>query len=237
MKKLLVLLLVTCGVLVMAFRLFQALRPNAKLIVGRDTTFVDSPLDENGVPDFARAFDERLSKGVKPESNGAVELWQAMGPQDEISRADYELMCEHIGAELADGPHFVPLYGDETKSKLVETLSKQFGDSEIMFWNLQSDVEEVADEIVSACWQYPWRKNDLPVLADWLTSNEQAFELLERSATKPLFYSPAISHLNDPSLPLMQFTLEHNNLLRFAARGLAARCMNRLATRLSLIHI
>src|SRR5687768_14217385 len=52
-----------------------------RFTVGKETTHVLGPLDEDGRIDYAAAVNERLGKGVKPETNAVVLLWRAMGPR------------------------------------------------------------------------------------------------------------------------------------------------------------
>src|SRR5262245_61102556 len=51
-----------------------------KFTVGKETTYVTGPLDKDGYLDYAAALNERLRKGVTPENNANVLLWQAFGP-------------------------------------------------------------------------------------------------------------------------------------------------------------
>src|SRR6266487_3214481 len=56
-------------------------KPN--FTVGKETTYVTGPLDEDGYVDYAAALNERLSRGIKPEDNANVLLWRALGPRPE----------------------------------------------------------------------------------------------------------------------------------------------------------
>ncbi len=43
-----------------------------KLIISRATTYITSPLDKDGLPDYNLALQQYLMKGVTPENNAAV---------------------------------------------------------------------------------------------------------------------------------------------------------------------
>src|SRR5947209_19365192 len=51
--------------------------------VGTDTTYVTGPLDSHGYVDYVTALNERLGKGITPENNANVLIWQALGPRPE----------------------------------------------------------------------------------------------------------------------------------------------------------
>jgi hypothetical protein len=48
--------------------------------VGKGTTVVTGPVLKDGHIDDAAALNERLSQGVKPETNAAAGFWKALGP-------------------------------------------------------------------------------------------------------------------------------------------------------------
>src|SRR6266513_2476777 len=49
--------------------------------VSKETTYVTGPLDKDGYVDYVAALNERLGKGVTPETNANVPMWQAVGPR------------------------------------------------------------------------------------------------------------------------------------------------------------
>jgi hypothetical protein len=57
--------------------------PKPKFKLGKDTTFVDGPLDKDGYVDYETALNERLRGKIKPEDNAVVLLVQAIGPKPE----------------------------------------------------------------------------------------------------------------------------------------------------------
>ena len=53
-------------------------KPKSKFTVGKDTTY-GRPKDKDGFIDYEAALNERMGKGVKPDENAVVLLWQALG--------------------------------------------------------------------------------------------------------------------------------------------------------------
>ena len=54
-----------------------------KVPIGKDTTFIIGPIDDDGYLDFETALNDRLSKGVTPENNANTLIWTAFGPTPE----------------------------------------------------------------------------------------------------------------------------------------------------------
>src|SRR5262245_56429523 len=52
-----------------------------KVPLGKDTTVVDGPLDEDGYVDYFAVLSERLGKEITPENNANVPLWRPLGPK------------------------------------------------------------------------------------------------------------------------------------------------------------
>jgi hypothetical protein len=55
--------------------------PVSEVKLGKDTTYIMEPLAEDGLPNYALALLNFQKKGVSPQNNGAVLLWQAIGPK------------------------------------------------------------------------------------------------------------------------------------------------------------
>ena len=67
--------------------------PAAKLPIGKETTYVDGPLDKEGYVDYESALNDRLGEGITPEQNANVLLWK-----DRRSRAVW--WSERMPAEV-----------------------------------------------------------------------------------------------------------------------------------------
>jgi len=82
--------------------------PAPKLPLGKDTTYVTGPLDKDGYIDYGAAINERLGKGITPESNANVLLWKALGPAPEATPVPREFF-RRLGMEepAKDGDYFI----------------------------------------------------------------------------------------------------------------------------------
>src|SRR5947209_7995811 len=58
----------------------------ANFTVSKETTYVTGPLDKDGYVDYAAALNERLGKGVTPETNANVLIWKAIGPRPQAAK-------------------------------------------------------------------------------------------------------------------------------------------------------
>ena len=58
-------------------------KPVPKFKLGKDTTFVDGPLDKDGYIDYEAALNERLKGKITPETNAVVLLMKCLGPKPE----------------------------------------------------------------------------------------------------------------------------------------------------------
>src|SRR5262249_33733167 len=65
-------------------------KPAPKFPLGKETTYVTGPLDKDGYIDYETALNERLGKGVTPDSNANVLIWKALGPRPEGARMPAE---------------------------------------------------------------------------------------------------------------------------------------------------
>jgi hypothetical protein len=71
------------AVAVMRFAWFVYLsKPSRQITIGRETTFVDGPLGDDGCIDYIAASEELASAGVTPENNAVVLMWEAFGAKE-----------------------------------------------------------------------------------------------------------------------------------------------------------
>lgn len=146
-----------------------------KLPLGKDTTVVNGPLDKNGYIDYEAALNERLSKGIKPEQNANVLLWQAFGPRPGGTKMPPDYF-KWLGAPEPPekGDYFVTLEAfkpdgltDEERLKLPDTLF--------------------------ASTMAPWVARDRPALAAWLKANEKSLAVVAEAVKRPAYFNPLVS--------------------------------------------
>ena len=76
----------------------QAAKPRPLITVSKETTYLTEPLTKDGFVDYAQTIDDDYRKGVTPENNFAVVLWQTFGP-GEIDAEFREQMLEKLGID------------------------------------------------------------------------------------------------------------------------------------------
>lgn len=166
--------------------------------VGPDTTVLTEPLDDEGYVDFQAHANAVMSKGVTPENNAAVLLWQAYGPANikEEHRAEF---FTRLGIDT------LPEVGDYYRGE--EAFA---GDV---------DLADLQDQFIASI-SRPWTKKEFPSLARWLAANEKPLALAVEASERPKLYQPL---LGGP--PLLFVLLPHLQESRDVARALVARAM------------
>lgn len=188
-----------------------------KFPLGRETTFVDGPLDADGYVDYAAALNTRYGRGVAPEDNANVALWQVIGPKAVRERRSAEYF-RAMGMEppADDGTYFVP-------------LDRYLSD----YTTLDSDQKDSIHEQASSAMDGPWQAAECPQLAAWLTMNEAPLARLHKAARRPKFFRPTIVDREKRPREWLLATLIVNEFgaFRDLARTLITRAMLRLDQR------
>ncbi|MBL8818230.1 MAG: hypothetical protein JNL58_19540 [Planctomyces sp.] len=160
--------------------------------------------DENAatVSQYARQINEHFGKGVTPETNAVVAVYQAFGPHPENANLPPAFFRE-LGIPIP------PEEGNYFKVKLEGMPSEEF--------NGQMD----------AAMEKPWTREQLPKMAEWIEKNAEPVRILTDGLDRPHWYSPMIP---PDSVDGEQGTLAHVLLpavqqLRAVARMLSCRAM------------
>ncbi len=188
-------------------------QPAPKLPVGKDTTYVTGPIDKDGYIDYEAALNDRLGKGVTPETNATVLIWKALGPTPEGSHMPPEFF-KRLGIDEPpkDGAYFIPL-------------------RHFMPDQLKLDRSEFAatDDQQSRAAKRPWAAKDYPRIAAWLDANEKPLALVVEATRRPDYYNPLVTRRteNKPR-SLLDALLPGVQQCRELAVALAARAMLRI---------
>lgn len=212
-------LLLITGSVALGLVYYVTFGPNPPIRVSKATTHLTTPLAADGLPDYASALLAEMRKGVTLENNGAVLFVQAMWPPDRdedtsIPAEEGQLLCQELGI---DGP---PLPQDRVTSldtpkrrlqivslirdrllKAGSSASKPNG--QIEYYD-RSDAEFLAgpaslviddDRVDTVRWNCdpvgrPWRRVDLPFVAEWLDENQQQFDAVVEAVERPQWYMP-----------------------------------------------
>jgi hypothetical protein len=185
-------------------------QPKPKLPVGEDTTYVAGPLDAEGYIDYQAALNERLGKGIAPDMNANVLLWQALGPAPEGDAGMPAEFFQRLGMEKPprDGAYLTGLWAylrDHT--------------------NLKPRAIEAAFDAT----QRPWTAKDHPHSAAWLKANEAPLAVAVEATRRPLYFNPLISAAAEKGRgPMVGALLPGVQKSRELASALVARAMLRV---------
>jgi len=188
--------------------------PKPKLPVGKDTTYVNGPIDKNGYIDFEAALNDRLSRGVTPDNNANVLLWKALGPRPEGGDAMPPEFFKRLGIDEppATGDYFIDL----------TRFMKDHPPRE------PEKANEVDNHLIWAG-QRPWTAKDYPEIVAWLKANEKPLAVVVEAAKRPRYFNPLVSRRgNGEPSSLISCPISGVQKCRYLAAALTARAMLRL---------
>ena len=209
-----ILTLIVCSVLLLVgFGLFRFIdwtggKPN--LIPSRETTYVLGPIDAEGYIQYDVALNEIMSKGITPETNANVLLWQALGPTPGKSQGMPTGYFEVLG--MAE-----PSSDGET---IVDLQSWYEAKDEGPPWAV-SGLEDEADRLKSE----PWKVADHPIIAAWLRANEKPLAIAVEAIARPDYFNPIVAPKGGT---LIESILPNVQAFRTIVKLLLIRAMYRL---------
>ncbi|WP_146445139.1 hypothetical protein [Botrimarina colliarenosi] len=210
-------LLVAVVVIVAVANVWAWADPPEPLRISAETTLITEPIAEDGLPDFAGALLDRLGRGVKPEDNGAIEFWQAIGP-GEFDPELHALLFSAIGCAAPDPDlAMTPIRSGQSLANVVAWLSESRPDLDPKQINIQSE------QLLHFARKRHGAVEAIPPLVSWFQENAKQLELFHDSASKPFFYSPPPNLLTVPPAPLVEALLPAEQGVREPAFGLATR--------------
>ena len=178
--------------------------------VGKDTTYVEGPLDKDGRIDYETALNELLGKGVTPEKNANVLLFKAFGPHPDgakIPDAFFKLM-------KMDPP---PEQGDYLVSQ--QDYCKKIGTNPDKFYDLLEPVTGQA-----------WTAQEHPLVANWLKANEKPLAIAIEASKRTHFYYPVLGgRVDGKSTGLVSAQVVGVQQCRQIGSALTARAMLRVS--------
>jgi len=181
--------------------------------LGRETTYVDGPLDEEGFVDYAEALNEHYCRGVTSKNNVYAGLWEVIGPQpisQEVRTTFFRLLS--IEVPPAKGNYFVTFR--------VFVLSRVSDPAK---------VEAAIEQLTSAAGR-PWTADEFPHVAEWLNAVDEPLALMVEALIRPRYFRPIVPPTTPKSRgTLIESPIFGNEELRDLARALNARAMSRTA--------
>jgi hypothetical protein len=192
-------------------------KPKAKptFTIGKDTTRILGPLDKDGRIDYETALNEILSKGVTPENNAVVLLFQAFGPHPEKAKIPGEFFkWLQIGPPPEKGDYFV----------------RDLGFAHLRFNKDDKDIDKFLEQVVIALYR-PWTAMEYPDVAAWIQHNEKPLVVAINASKRSHYFYPILGHRNKVGGSDGLFTAQIAGIssCRYLTSALTARAMMRVA--------
>jgi len=188
-----------------------ATKRQPKFTVGKDTTYVDGPLDKDGYIDYESALNQRLREGVTPENNANVLIFKAFGPypDDAILPAEFFKWMQ-IAVPPRKGDYFVNM--------------NQFARDHLR------ERRDEFNEDVDRAGARPWTAQDYPEVAAWLKLNEKPLAVMIEASKCTHYYYPLLGNRKHGKTEgLISAQTAGIQSCRSVAKALAARAMLRVA--------
>lgn len=212
--------LVVLVVVATAWRSFG--KPSGPFAASEDTTYITTPLDNKGQPDYLAALNERLGRGVTPDNNAAVLCLRVCGCEENFCEGAREKYFRMLG--------IAPLPEKGIPNAFIDNRS--YAKSHPVWHKLEGGViwKQAED-----CRRRPWSKEDYPFIADWLAANDRPLSLLVEASKRTRYFDPFVSRQwknSDFGIRSQEFIpwLAYRNSFcgRDGARALLTRAMLRL---------
>jgi hypothetical protein len=205
---------ITVGILlsIMALAIYAAVPGSPTFTVSPETTYATGPLDKRGYVDYVAALNERLRKGITPETNANVPIWKALGPHPENSNMPAEYF-EWLGMKSPpeEGDYLIN-WRDYLKEN--PNLRDKKPENDPMYRGSQ----------------WLWTAKDEPEVADYLQRNEKPLAVVIEATLRSDYYNPMVPRrTEDQPGPLIGALLPQVQECRVIANALACRAMLRVA--------
>ncbi len=143
--------------------------PSPKIRVSKETTYLISDLDHDGLPNYTQYTHERMREGVLTEENAAALYWKALWPGElSADPTSQQLVCDALGIKMP-----------KPEEGLVEPYTSAQG--ELATWFLQEILPPPTDDDASEQNQTPTDAGDVADLNDDDPDFEDATDIPEPS--------------------------------------------------------
>jgi hypothetical protein len=172
------------------------------------------PLRKDGTTDYQAGLNDLLGRGVAPEKNANVLLWQAFGPRPEGGSGMPSEYFRRLGMKEppTKGDYIVGLNDFVTKHAKLTDAQRE---------SLFEDHRKATHR--------PWSAKDHPRLAEWIALNERPLRVAVEATRRPEYFNPLVSRDADHAPGgLMGALLPGVQKAREIASLLVSRAMLRL---------
>ncbi len=145
-----------------------------QLEIGPDTTVIDGPVNPDGTINYLAYLNKKLSEGVTPENNFAVDVAMVMGEDAWPSEAYREKVFKRLGVDP-------PAPGRQ----VFETYSDHLGEL-----SYQQRIKDPRWLHFEEALDHPWSAKEYPVVKRWLDEQGEVLDRIVRGSVKERFYIP-----------------------------------------------
>ncbi|HTV48776.1 MAG TPA: hypothetical protein VMG59_10075 [Phycisphaerae bacterium] len=187
--------------------------------VSYQTTRILGPLNPDGTVDYLAALNAKYSKGVTPDNNAVVDIWQAVGTKhfpyailnESFPKSILQRYFQLLGVQIIPEPSkpFESFYND-----YIQTNPSN---------NIYPDYDSIDKRVTSA----PFTDEEFPNVAAWVKAQHAARELYLTAAEKSYWYEPLFIS-SEPSFPVISCLLPSINPLRMLTNLMQIDSMERL---------
>jgi hypothetical protein len=154
-------------------------RNKPKFTIGKETTYITGPLDNDGYVDYETALNEKLADGVDPQKNANVLLWQALRPEPK----NFPMPAEFFRWLKSEEPPRQGQYFLDLSRYAKEELGLEAIKPTEEFFHQRSQTT-----------QRPWVAKDYPPIAAWLKANEKPLAVVLEATQRPGYHNPMVSN-------------------------------------------
>ena len=160
--------------------------------ISKETTYITSPLRDDGTVDYVEALSQRQREGVTAENNSVVMFRRALCHED-LSAETSDEYFRQLGIEALpkDGPYLISLDGflDALNPAELPDLYTETGELVTELFRRKKPIEKQYYEAISR----PWTRGEFPILSRWVDTNETPLELVLEGSKRPKFFYPLLS--------------------------------------------
>lgn len=149
--------------------------PKAKVMIGKDTTFLDGSLDAEGWFDFESALNAKLGKDITGKTNALALLWLATGEGNDAMPVDY---WKALGIEPP------PLQADYLMAPTVYAKD---------VYKFEGEALSDFDESMAYFSSQPWSAKENPIAAEAIKYNTHALSLVVEASKREHYFNPLIA--------------------------------------------
>jgi len=193
-------------------------RQGDPVVISQTTTRITEPLRPDGSVDFLAAINRRYSEGVPADDNAAVLIWHGLGEPDDSAMA--EKLFGMLGIEGPFEDPFVDLieFAHLSGGSLTDDANLE----------MPSDPSDESKNQLEGAMTRPWTKDEFPLLAAWLETNEVALGFAVEASLRPKLYAPLVAP-PDAKFPCVEAEAITALKTRDLCKALMARAMLKAA--------